>query len=121
MNSPLWSLLPISAMPLVIIGLGLAVIAGLIKPRSAGSIIGFLVASILLAPFFQALFDSLPWWVCLVLTIVFILSVLKAAARLMIGGRATDHVVGALTADAIRMFLRGLLFPFRVLGRLFVR
>ena len=121
MNSPLWSLLPTSALPLVIAGVGLALIVGIIKPRKAGAIIGFLVLSLLLAPFFQALLDSLPWWVCLALTIVFVLSLLKAAFQLMIGGRATDHVVGALTADVIRMFLRGLLFPFRVLGRMLVR
>lgn len=121
MNSALWSLLPNSALPLVIIGLGLAVVIGLIKPRRAVSIVGFFLLSILLAPFFSALFDALPWWVCLLVTVFFVLSICRAVIRLMIGGRASDHVVGALTADVIRMCFRALFFPFRLLGRMLAR
>ena len=121
MNSALWSLLPMSAMPLVIIGVGLALIVGIVKPRGAMAILGGLILTILLTPFFNALFDLLPWWLCLLLTVAFFLSILRAGVQLLLGPRATDHMVGALATDVVRMILRAVFFPLRLLGRMIAR
>lgn len=53
MNSPLWSLLPTSALPLMIIGVGLALIAGINKPRKAGVKLATIILSLLpIAPLY---------------------------------------------------------------------
>ena len=121
MNSVLWSLLPVSALPLVIIGVGLASIVGIVKPRGAMAILGGVILTILLAPFFDAVFDLLPWWLCLLLTVAFFVSILRAGIQLLLGPRATDHMVGALATDVVRMCIRAVFFPLRLLGRMITR
>jgi hypothetical protein len=122
MNSILWSLVPNSAFPLILIGVALAVIIGFVKPRQAGSIIGFFIFSILLAPFFDILYSMLPNWLSLLLTIGFSIAILRALAALVIGRHAADHMTGILAADVVHVVLRAVFrfffFPLRLLGRL---
>jgi hypothetical protein len=121
MNSVLWSLLPVSALPLVIIGVGLALIVGVVRPRSAMAILGGVILTILLTPFFNVVFDFLPWWLCLLLTVAFFVSILRAAVQLLLGPRATDHMVGALATDVVQMCIRVVFIPLRLLGRIIAR
>jgi len=121
MNSVLWSLLQVSALPLVIIGVALALIVGIVKPRGAMTILGGVILTILLTPFFNAVFDLLPWWLCLLLTVAFFMSILRAGVQLLLGPRATDHMVGALATDVVRMCIRALFFPLRILARMITR
>jgi hypothetical protein len=55
------------------------------------------------------------------LTVAFAVSLLRAGVRLLLGQRATDHMIGILAADLVRFFFRTIVFPFRLLGRLFPR
>jgi hypothetical protein len=121
MNSPLWALVPDSALPLIIVGVALALMIGIIKPRRAMSIVGMIIVCIIAEPFINALFDALPTWLNLLITIAFVLSMVRAGIRLLLGNRATDHMVGILAADVVRLFFRILFFPFRLLGRLVAR
>jgi len=121
MSSPLWSLVPNSALPLIIAGIGLALIIGLIKPRKAISILGIIVVSLIAAPFINALFAALPFWLYLILMVGFALSLLRAGIRLLIGPQATNHLVGELATDVVHLCLRALLFPFRLLGHMLAR
>ena len=122
MNSILWSLVPNSAFPLILIGVALALIIGLVKPRQAGSIIGLFVLSILLAPFLDLLFSMLPGWISMLLTVGFAIAILRALVALVIGRNVADHMAGTLAADAVlsvfRNVFRLLFFPLRLLGRL---
>jgi cellulose synthase/poly-beta-1,6-N-acetylglucosamine synthase-like glycosyltransferase len=118
MNSILWSLVPDSALPLVIVGVALALIVGVIKRRAAFSIIGFFVLSILLSPLFEVIFSMLPWWLTLLIGVGFAVAIARALMALVLGRRATDHMVGILAADAVRGLFRAVFLPFRLLGRI---
>lgn len=118
MNSILWSLVPDSALPLVIVLLALGLIVGLIKPRAAFSIIGFFVLSILMAPLFDAIFSMLPWWLTLLIGVGFAVAIARALIGLLLGRHATDHMVGILAADVVRGLFRAVLLPLRLLGRI---
>ena len=58
--SLLWALLPDEFMPLVIAGIGLAVILGFLRMRKAAALIGGICLLLISGPFFDALFDALP-------------------------------------------------------------
>jgi hypothetical protein len=72
---------------------------------------------ILLGPFIDGLFSLLPWWLMLLLSIGFVIAVVRAVLELMIGERGTGHMLGTLGADVVRGFFRLLILPLRLLGR----
>lgn len=106
---------------IVLIGFGLMV--GLINGRRAASLLGFIVLLVLIGPFVDALLDTLfdfaPWWLLLLLGILLAFSLLGALSRMLIGQRATDHMVGALATDVVRFGFRMIFaliaLPFRLL------
>jgi hypothetical protein len=123
--SLLWALIPDEALVLVIVVIGLGLMLGIIRSRTAASMIGGLVLLVLLGPFIEALFAALPWWLTLLLLVFVILSLLRAFSSLLLGSRASDHMVGILAADAVRACFLGLCqiltLPFRIVGWLFRR
>src|SRR5437667_12881860 len=92
----LWFFLPDEAIVLVFVGIGLALIYGLIRGRQAASILGGIVIMLLLAPFAGALFNALPLWLTLILTVAICFSILRSFASLFLGSGAADHMIGAL-------------------------
>jgi hypothetical protein len=56
--------------------------------------------------------------VSLVLLVLFVLSVLRAASGLLWGERTSDVMVGILAADVVRGVFKTLLFPFKLLAKL---
>ncbi len=114
----LWLLLPDSAIPLLIVGVALLLIVGVLSRGRAISIIGTLLAYLVFAPFAGVLLEMFPWWVSPLLLVVFVMSVLRAASGLLLGERATGHMVGILAADVVRGIFKTLLFPFRLLAKL---
>lgn len=121
----LLALLPDQALILVIAAIGLGLILRFISPKYAASIVGGIILMLLMEPFFNALFAALPWWLTLLISGFFLLSILRSLFNLMLGSRATDHMVGILAADAVRFSLTGafrlLLMPFRLIGWLLRR
>ncbi len=113
----LWMLLPDGVMPLVIAGIGLALIVGLLSRSAAFSLLGMVVLFALLGPIVEGVAGTLPAWMSLVLLIVIGLVLLRGLAALVIGRRASDHMVGILAADLVRMVFLALLFPFRLVWR----
>src|SRR5207248_203070 len=105
----------------VIAVVGLGLITGLIKPKAAFAIIGTFVLGIVASPFIEAIFEVLPSWIGVVALILFILAVIRAAFELLLGARATDHVVGGLALDVIRGVFRIFFLPFRIIGWLLFR
>jgi hypothetical protein len=114
----IWLLLPDSAIPLLIVGVGLLLIVGVLSRGRAISIIGGLLAYLIFAPFAGVLLALFPWWVSPLLLVVFVMSVLRAASALFLGERASDHMVGILAACVVMGTFKAFLFPFRLLARL---
>jgi hypothetical protein len=121
----LWLWLPDEALALVIIGIGLALIIGLIRGRAAMGLLGTVVLVLLAGPFIDALLDTLPGWMLFLLLLFVAVALFRGALSLLLGARAADEAVGNLAADVIRVGFR-LLFlllflPFRILWWAFRR
>ena len=114
----LWLLMPDSALPLVIVGVALLLIVGVLSRGRAVSMIGALVAYLIFVPFSGVILAMFPWWVSPLLLVGFVMSVVRAASGLLLGDRASDHMVGILAADVVRGLFKAFLFPFRLLARL---
>ncbi len=99
---------------LLIMGAGLAMIVGARALASTLfiSALALVFLPVLLAP----LFDALPLWLLLALMVVFGLGLMRAVFNLLIGRQSTDHMVGILAADVVRI---AFLSPFRLLGWIF--
>jgi len=98
--------LPDRFMVLGIVLIAFGVMVRLIDGRRAASLIGFIVLLMVTGPFIDslldALFDLTPWWLLLLFGILLVFALLGALSRLMIGRRATGHMVGTLAADVVR-------------------
>jgi hypothetical protein len=112
MKGMLLAWLPESFFPLLIVGIGFALILGIISRQRAFGFIGFIVLFLLISPFVYALFDQLPVWLLLAIFVVVIFSAFRAILGFCFGKGATDQFVGQVMFAAFSM-------PFRLLGRLF--
>lgn len=96
---------------LMFIGTGFAMLVG--ARKLAAGLFGATLAVIFLPILLVPLFDQLPSWLLWSLLIFFGLCLLRSLFELVLGKRATDHMVGILAADVVRVVL---LSPFRLLG-----
>ncbi|MGB7720287.1 MAG: hypothetical protein WBL65_10335 [Bryobacteraceae bacterium] len=112
--------LPDEAMVLVIAVIGLGLMVGILRLRSAGQILAGLVLMLLLSPFIESFISSLPSWVNLLLLLGIGWALVRAMFRFILGPRAADHMIGILAADVIRGLFRAVWFaltlPFRFIG-----
>ena len=114
----LWLVLPDGAIPLLVAGTALLLIVGVISLRAATSIVAGICAYLVLSPLIANFIGMLPWWISLLLFFLFVASVLRATSDLLLGDRASGHMVGILAADVARGIFRLVFFPFRLLARL---
>ena len=114
----LWMLLPDGALPLVIVGIGLALILGLVSRSATFGLLGLMLVFALTGPIVEGVMGAMPPWIGLVILAVIVLTLLKGAARLALGARAADHMVGILAADLVRLAVVLLLVPCRLLWRI---
>lgn len=112
----LWFFIPDEAIPLLFVGIGLAVICGVINGRTACKILGGLLILLLATPFIVALVGALPIWVSVLIMVIVGIALLKAISSIFIGENSTDHMVGVLAADFVRSLV---LLPFRAVGFIF--
>lgn len=113
-----WMLLPDALLPLVIAGIGLALMVGLLSGSAAFRLLGLLLLFALLGPIIEGVMGEMPPWVGLIIFIVVILALLRGAASLVLGRRAADHMVGILAADCVRFAFQLLFLPVRAIGGL---
>lgn len=111
----LWMLIPDAALPLVIVGVGLALMVGLVSGSTAFRFLGLIVLFALLSPFVEGVMGELPPWIALVILAVVILALLRGMANLVLGSRAAATMVGILAAEVVRLALRVLFLPFRAM------
>lgn len=113
--SSLLFFLPDEAYPVLLILLGIAVVAGLARPRL---LLGLLLLLFLL-PVISELFDvfvaAIPWWLFVLIIGGLTLSVVRGALAVLIGSEAASHAIGLLTATAIKGIFKLAFLPFRVI------
>ena len=115
----LWFFLPDEALPLIIVGLGIALILGLLTGRAVLGILGLILLLPMLSPFVEGAIGALPPWISLLILVIVGLAILRGLAALFIGARAADTMVGTLAADVVRIVVACLFLPFRMAGWIF--
>jgi hypothetical protein len=78
--------------------------------KVAVGLVGTVVLLAIFSPFIDALIESLPMWILVMMMLLFVISLF----RFIIGRRVADHVMAHLLYDVIVM-------PFRFIGWLFRR
>lgn len=108
----LLSFLPERALPLLLVVGGLAMILGLLSPKSLLAFVAIFVLFDLLSPFIEQFIGGLsPWWQILILGFL-ALAILRGIFGLLLGGRAGDALVARLAYDLLRL-------PFRMVRGVF--
>lgn len=107
--------LPDEAAVFVIMGIGFALMVGLMSPGAAFRALGLLCLFLLLSPFIDALVDQLPTIWLIPIGILVVVGMFRMLANLVIGARAADHMVGNLAASAVQGAFALLFLPFRLL------
>jgi hypothetical protein len=115
----LWFFLPDEALPLIVVGLGIALILGILTGRTMLGILGLVLLFPILSPFVESAMGSLPPWIALLILVIVGLSILRGLAALFIGQRAADTMTGNLAADVVRLIVMCLFLPFRLVGSIF--
>ena len=116
----IWWLLPDELLPVVVVGVALLVIVRAIRLSTGlGILFSLFVLPMLLAPLIEAVMSALPLWLVLLICAALGLSLLRGLVALLLGQRATDHLVGNLATDCVHAFGRVCLLPFRMLGAAF--
>lgn len=111
----LWMFLPDEVLPLIIAGIGISLIVGVINRQAAFRLLGILFLSVLLAPFIEGFVSGLPLILILLLLAIIGLSMIKGVSAMLIGKEATDHVVGNLATEFIKLLLKLIFLPFRLI------
>lgn len=111
------TLLPDGMQILGVAAIGLAVVFRLMGIRAATSALLVAAAILLVSPFIQSLFWSLPLWLMILVAGVVVVVVARRAAVLFLGKDAANEMMGSLAADAVkgvaRLSYRMVTFPFR--------
>lgn len=109
------NLVPDELLLLFIAGVGVAVILGLLNRRMLMPLLGLVVVSSLIGPFVGGLLSALPTWFVAIISIGLLFGALGWLASLVLGKGATDHLVGTLAADVVRVVFGLLFLPLRLL------
>jgi prepilin signal peptidase PulO-like enzyme (type II secretory pathway) len=112
MKGLLIALMPDEALPIVIVGIGIALILGIINRKTAFSFLAIIIIFMLLIPFIDALFESLPLWLLLLLMVGFSFIILRLILNTILGREVTGHFLGTLLFTIFSL-------PFRLIGYLF--
>ena len=108
--------LPNRMLPLAIIGVGLALIVGLVSRRRAASLVLIVVSIPVLDVIFNALLSVVPAWLLVLATCVLAVQILRSVLEFVVGRHATGHILGAIVIGAGRLALRTLGFSLRLVG-----
>ncbi len=114
--SALLFFLPDWAIPTLIVVLAVGMILRLVRARTVMAIVAILFLGVLLGPVIEHLFAGLPAWLCLLVLVILAGSLIRALFSAVLGRRAADMMVGVLAADLVRLGIRTLFFPLRLVG-----
>lgn len=107
--------------------IALGMIGGLVRPRRAFYLLGLIVLLLLSGPFLDALLAFLwriiPLWLIVLAQLFVLIWALLSAFRLLLGTRATDHMIRSLAAHGVLFGIRksvdALSVPIRAVRRTF--
>lgn len=106
---------------LLIMGLGLAVIVGLVRPMRALLLIGMGALLYALSPVVEALFAALPLWALLAVLLWAGLAIARGVLVSLLGREAAGHVLGTFVVWVIAATLRAGLASIRLVLQLALR
>jgi hypothetical protein len=107
----LLTILPENFLIIIIVFADLGLILGLVSRQAAFGILWTIVILALAMPFVDALFDSLPLWVLILLMIAFGFMLLRWVFTLLFGRKTTAHLLALILHDIF-------LLPFRIIKSL---
>ncbi len=113
----LWLLLPEELLGLVLVAAVFAVMFGLMRGWTVLGIAALVVFLPVIALVAEHVLGQLPPWVALLVLLAVGVTMLRAVASLILGGRAADTMVGTLAADVVRLAVTCMFIPFRLAGR----
>jgi len=124
MTNFLLFLIPDHWLPLVIMGVGFALMLGFVSGRTAFGLIISILAICIFTPFIESFIDSLDVWVLILITVMTVLYVLRMVMTLLLGEHGGGAFMGHLAYDSFLLVLRGAIFflltlPIRLLGGIF--
>lgn len=108
--------LPDEAFPLLLVLLGVAVVAGLARPRLLVGLALFLFLLPVIGELVDVFLNAVPWWLFALVIGGLVMMALRAALSIVIGHDAAGHAIGSLAASVIRAVFRLLFLPFRLVG-----
>lgn len=114
MRGLLFAFLPDNALILVLMVIGIGLMIGFFSRRLAFGYLGIVILYVMLSPFLDSLFESLPLWVVLLLLGFFFLTISRAVLNALFGRRATDHFVGLLMWHLFALPFRFIAYLFRI-------
>ena len=116
----LWFLLPDSATALVVVGIALALMVGLIRPRTASAWLLILVISLVTGPIVEALtdqiIDALPIWLLALVVLALAWAAIRAVLTFVLGPHAAGHVIGTMFVGLVKLLWSVVALPFRALA-----
>jgi hypothetical protein len=100
--------LPDEWLPVIIVGLGLALILGIVRAGWAFSFLAILLGTTLLSPFIDSLMNSLPtrWLILIVLIVGFYL--FRVLLNLVLGKEGAGSFMGHLAYDLFSLPFKAL-------------
>jgi len=117
----LLAFLPDSMLPLLIVGCGLALIVGLVKPRGVVQVVGMVVLSLIAAPFIAPMVESmigaLPIWILLLAVPLLLIWIVRKVLEPLLGRHATGHIIGAAIIGAAKLSYRAVALLIRIAAR----
>jgi len=111
MSRLLW-FMPDELLVVVVILAAIGLIVGVRRDR-VGGLLASIVLLLLIGPFVEALFVSLPLWVSLVVLLLMGLALVRWFLEMTLGKEAAGHVLGTFVVKGIGGTLRLALLPLR--------
>lgn len=100
--------LPDEWLPVIIVGLGLALILGIVRAGWAFSFLAILLGTTLLSPFIDSLMNSLPTHLFILLFIIIGFYLFRLLLNLVLGKEGAGAFIGRLAYDLFLLPFKGL-------------
>jgi hypothetical protein len=115
-TSALWLAVPEEIVGLILVLALFGFMFGFVRGRTFLALVAVVAFLPLIGAVAEEVLAALPPWVALAVLVAIVLAVLRAFATLLIGGRAADHMIGALAANAVWQAFRLAWLPVRAVG-----
>jgi len=112
----LWAFLPEELLALALVVAVFGVMLGLLSGRAFFGLLALIMFLPIVAAAIEAILGELPPWVSLLVLAFVGVALLQGLVALFLGSQAAATMAGNLAADLVRLALRLMFFPLRVVG-----